>query len=111
MLREIFSWKELNYDVLKYVNGCSTCQQNKVEHTYLAGLLHHFPIPTQKWESISMDFITGLPKVFGKDCIFVVVHRLTKFSHFFVVTTTFTTAQVSELFFVRINNPPLSNIV
>ena len=35
-----------------------------------------------------MDFITGFPKVFGKDCIFVVVDRLTKFSHLFVVTTT-----------------------
>jgi hypothetical protein len=41
--------------------------------------------PTQehKWESISMDFITGFPKSQGKDCIFVVVDRLTKFSHFF----------------------------
>ena len=46
-----------------------------------------------------MDFITGLPKVFGKDCIFVVVYRLTKFSHLFFVTTTLTTAQVARLFF------------
>ena len=66
-------------DVLKYVNEFPTCQQNKVEHTHPAGLLHSFPIPTQKWESISMDFITGLPKVFGKDFIFVVVDRITKF--------------------------------
>ena len=45
-----------------------------------------------------MDFIIGLPKVLGKDCIFVVVDRLTKFSHFFDVTTTFNAAQVAELF-------------
>ena len=45
-----------------------------------------------------MDFITSLPKVFGKDCIFVVVDRITKFSHFFVVTTTFTSVEVAELF-------------
>ena len=49
-----------------------------------------------------MDFITSLPKVFGKDCIFVVVDRLTKFSHLFSVTTTFTIAQVAELFFKEI---------
>ena len=49
-----------------------------------------------------MDFITGFPKVFGKDCIFVVVNRLTKFSHFFIVNTTFTSAQVSELFFKEV---------
>ena len=46
-----------------------------------------------------MDFITNFPKVFGKDCIFVVVDRLTKFAHLFVVTTSFTFAQVYELIF------------
>ena len=49
-----------------------------------------------------MDFIIGLPKVFGNDCIFVVVDRLTKFAQFFGVTTTFTTAQVAELFFKEV---------
>ena len=49
-----------------------------------------------------MDFITGLPKVFGKDCIFVVVDIITKFYHLFVVNTTFTAAQVVELFFKEI---------
>ena len=67
MLRERFSWKGLKVDVLEYVNECPTCQQNKVEHTHPVGLLHPLPIPAQKWESISMDFITGLPKVLGKD--------------------------------------------
>ena len=99
MLREIFSWKGLNADVAKYVNECTTCQQNKADHTHPSGLLHPLPIPAHKWESISMDFITGLPKVFGNDCIFVLVDRLTKFAHLFSVTTTFIAAQVSGLFF------------
>ena len=77
MLREILSYKGLKADIMKYVNESPTCQQNKVEHTRPAGLLHSFPIPGQKWESISMDFITSLSKVLGKDCIFVVVDRLT----------------------------------
>ena len=46
-----------------------------------------------------MDLITGLTKVLGKDCIFVVVDRLTKFAHLFFITTSFTTSQVVELFF------------
>ena len=46
-----------------------------------------------------MHFITSLPKVFAKDCIFVVVDRITKFVNLFDVTTTFTDAQVDELFF------------
>ena len=84
---------------MKYVNECPTCQQNKVEHTHPSGLLHPLPILAQKWESIYMDSITGLPKEFGKDCIFVVVDRLSKFDHLFVFTTTFTTEQVDKLFF------------
>ena len=46
-----------------------------------------------------MYFIIGLPKVLGKDCMFVVVDRINKFVHLFVVTTTFSDAQVVELFF------------
>ena len=95
MLREIFAWKGLKADVLKYVNEFPTCQQNKVEHTHQLGLLHAFPIPAQKCKSISMDFITGLPKVLGKDCIFAVVDRLTKCAHLFSITTTFTIEEVA----------------
>ena len=49
-----------------------------------------------------MDFITGLPKYLGKYCIYVVVYRLNKFAHFFVVTSSFSAAQVAELFFKEI---------
>jgi hypothetical protein len=73
-----------------------------VEHTHLAGLLQPLPIPDQKWESISMDFITGLPRVQGKDCIYVVVDRLTKFAHFFAIPLDYSAAQVAELFFREI---------
>ena len=46
-----------------------------------------------------MDFITVLPMVQGKDCIFVVVDRLTKYAHFFAISAHYTTTQVAELFF------------
>jgi hypothetical protein len=46
-----------------------------------------------------MDFITGLPKTQGKDCIFVVVDRLTKFAHFFAISMDFNASQVANLFF------------
>ena len=99
MMREIISWKGLKSDVMKYVNFFPMYQQNKVEHTYPIGLLHPFPIPKQKWERISMDFIIGLPNVPGKDWIFVVVGICNKFSHFFVINTSFTASQVVELLF------------
>lgn len=46
-----------------------------------------------------MDFITSLPKVQGKDCIYVVVDQLAKFTHFFAISFDYTTSQVPELFF------------
>jgi hypothetical protein len=50
-------------------------------------------------ESISMDFIIGLPKVQGKDCIYVVVDRLTKFADFYAMPTEYNAVHVAELFF------------
>jgi hypothetical protein len=101
-IRERFSWKGLKDDVLKHIRECTTCQQNKSEQTHPTGLLQPLPIPEKKWESISMDFITGLPHVQGKDCIFIVVDRLTKFAHFFAIPSDYKAIQVAELFFREI---------
>ena len=49
-----------------------------------------------------MDFITGLPKVQGKDCLYVVVDRLTKFAHLFAISSDYSAAQVAELFFIEV---------
>ena len=49
-----------------------------------------------------MDFITGLLKVQGRDCIFVVVDRLTKYAHFFAISGEYQAAQVAELFFQEV---------
>nr|GEX82830.1 protein kinase-like domain, phloem protein 2-like protein [Tanacetum cinerariifolium] len=45
-----------------------------------------------------MDFIGGLPKVKGKDIIFVVVHRLTKYSHFMVLGHPYSAKEVAQVF-------------
>jgi len=55
-VRERFTWKGLKGE-------CEACQRNKGELIYPARLLQSLPIPEGKWESISMDFITGLPIV------------------------------------------------
>jgi hypothetical protein len=86
-IRERFAWKGLKTDILKFVGECCIYQQNKGEHTHPTGFLQPLPIPEQKWENISMDFITGLPLVQEKDCIYVVVERLTKFAHLFTISS------------------------
>jgi len=60
-----------------------------------------------------MDFITGLPMVWGKDCIFFIIDRLTKYAHFFAIYAHYTVAQVAELFFreiFRLHGLPKTNI-
>ena len=63
----------------------------KAEHRHPMGLLHPLPILEKKWEVITMDFITGLPRMNKKhDSIMVVVEKLTKDAHFVHVKTTHT---------------------
>eukprot|EP00253_Pinus_taeda_P007363 PITA_07363 len=101
-IRERFSWKGLKEDVLQHIRECDVCQRNKGEMSHPTGLLQPLPISEEKWESISMDFITELPMVQGKDCIFVVVDRLTKYAHFFAISAHYTATQVAKLFFREI---------
>nr|XP_011457308.1 PREDICTED: uncharacterized protein LOC105349392 [Fragaria vesca subsp. vesca] len=55
-------WIGMKKDVAEYVSKCLTCQQVKAEHQRPGGMLKPLPIPTWKWEQISIDFVTGLPK-------------------------------------------------
>jgi len=82
-IRKYYHWPGMKRSVAKWVSQCDSCQRVKVEHQVPASLLHNLPIPAWKWESISMDFITGLPTRPGRsnDAIWVVVDRLTKMAH------------------------------
>jgi len=75
------------------------CQKVKTEHRHPAGLLQPLPILEWKWEVVTMDFITRLPKI-GKlhDLIMVVVDKLTKFAHFIPLKTTHKAVDVADIF-------------
>eukprot|EP00253_Pinus_taeda_P003529 PITA_03529 len=61
-IRKEYYWPGMKKNVAEYLARCLQCQQIKVEHQHLAGLLQPLPILEWKWETISMDFVTGLPK-------------------------------------------------
>ena len=70
-------------EIARYVSKCLTCQQVKIEHQKPGGLLQPLPIPEWKWENITMDFVTGLPKTrTQQDAVWVIVDCLTKTAHF-----------------------------
>jgi hypothetical protein len=50
-----------------------------------------------------MDFIIGLPKSEGKDTIFVVMDRLTKYAHFCGIQSTYMASQVAKVFMKEIH--------
>src|SRR3954463_7631159 len=98
--------------VARYVSRCRTCQQVKAEHQRPHGLLQPLEIPQWKWDHITMDFVSGLPRSpNGHDSIWVIVDRLTKCAHFLPVRRTDSLAKLSKLYMheiVRLHGVPLS---
>jgi hypothetical protein len=67
----------------------------KYEHKYPTGFLQPLPILERKWEVVTIDFITKFPRTTrNHDLIMVVVDKLTKDAHFFVVKMTHTTTNI-----------------
>ncbi|GJZ49749.1 putative reverse transcriptase domain-containing protein [Tanacetum coccineum] len=61
-LRDMYWWPRMKRDIATYVSECLTCTKVKAEHQRPSGLLQQPEIPEWKWESITMDFITKLPR-------------------------------------------------
>nr|AAL31683.1 putative polyprotein [Oryza sativa Japonica Group]ABF97729.1 retrotransposon protein, putative, Ty3-gypsy subclass [Oryza sativa Japonica Group] len=102
-LKDLYWWPNMKQHIAEYVALCHVCQQVKAEHQKPIGLLQPLQIPEWKWDEIGMDFITGLPKTStGYDSIWVIIDRLTKTARFIPVKTTYTGAQLAELYMTRI---------
>ncbi|GJU32532.1 putative reverse transcriptase domain-containing protein [Tanacetum coccineum] len=82
-LKKLYWWPNMKAIIAEYVGKCLTCSRVKAECQKPSGLLVQPEIPMWKWERITMDFITKLPKTSsGHDTIWVIVDRLTKSAHF-----------------------------
>jgi hypothetical protein len=102
-LKQRFWWTKMKIEIARYVARCDICQRVKAVHLKSAGPLQPLSIPCWKWESISMDFIVGLPKTSkGYDSIWVIVDRLTKLAHFLPVKTTYSVKTYAKLYIARI---------
>ncbi|GJU30223.1 putative nucleotidyltransferase, ribonuclease H [Tanacetum coccineum] len=109
-LKQHFWWSGMKRDVATFVSKCLTCQQVKIEHQRASGLLQPLEIPVWKWDEISMDFVTGLPRTQRKhDAIWVVVDRLTKSAHFLPIRKDYPVSKLAEMFqqeIVRLHGTP-----
>jgi hypothetical protein len=88
--------------VPRYIRGCIRCCTNKPNNKK-KGLYHPLPVPTQPWESISMDFLGGLPKTRkGHVYLFVVVNRFIKMYIFVPCKNTITGQESTNNFFEQV---------
>ena len=97
-LQKKYFWPCIGADVEEYVKTCVKCQMSKHSTQPKIGKLKPLPIPKQKNYSISMDFISSIPKVARMDAIMVIVCRLSKWSVFVPCSKQAMAEEESQLF-------------
>ncbi|GKC30047.1 reverse transcriptase domain-containing protein [Tanacetum coccineum] len=102
-LKKLYWWPNMKAIIVEYVGKCLTCSRVKAECQKPSGLLIQSEIPTWKWERITMDFVTKLPKTSnGHDTIWVIVDRLTKSAHFIPTRETNSMETLTRLYIKEI---------
>ncbi|GJY00976.1 putative reverse transcriptase domain-containing protein [Tanacetum coccineum] len=98
-LKLLYWWLNMKADIATYVSKCLTCAKVKVEHQKPSGLLQQPEILVWKWERITMDFVSRLPRTpSGYDTIWVIVDRLTKSTHFLPTKKTDSMEKLTRLY-------------
>jgi hypothetical protein len=99
MLQKHFYWPKLRHEVNKYIRSCTACAIAKPT-TKKSGLYNPLPTPDMPWESISMDYMSGLPSTKqGNDCVFVVVDRFSKMTILVACKKSITVEATTKIFF------------
>ncbi|GJV26321.1 putative reverse transcriptase domain-containing protein [Tanacetum coccineum] len=102
-LKKLYWWPNMKEIIAEYVCKCFTYSRVKAECQKPSGLLVQPEIPMWKWERITMDFVTKLPKTLnGHDTIWVIVDRLTKSAHFFPTRETDSMETLTRLYIKEI---------
>ncbi|GKA42288.1 putative reverse transcriptase domain-containing protein [Tanacetum coccineum] len=102
-LRKLYWWLNMKADIAMYVSKCLTCAKVKAEHQKPSGLIQQLEIPVWKWERITIDFITNLPRTpSGYDSIWVIVDRLTKSAHFIPMNEKYKMEMLTRLYLKEI---------
>ncbi|GJT44107.1 putative reverse transcriptase domain-containing protein [Tanacetum coccineum] len=102
-LKKLYWWPNMKAEIATYVSKCLTYAKVKAEHQKPSGLLQQPEIPEWKWEKITMDFVSGLPRTpSGYDSIWVIVDRLTKSAHFLPMKKTDSIEKLAQLYLKEI---------
>lgn len=98
-----YHWKNIGTDVYDYCKGCGICQLNKDGHVKPLGDAQPLELPTRRWGSIALDFVTHLSLTkSGFDCITTYVDRYSKIIHLIPSRGTDSSIDAAEGFFHNI---------
>ncbi|MBW0554078.1 hypothetical protein O181_093793 [Austropuccinia psidii MF-1] len=53
-------WPKWEQELSEYINNCERCQKENRKHGKRYGLLQHIEEPKHPWETINMEWVTGL---------------------------------------------------
>jgi hypothetical protein len=99
MLQNHFYWSKLRQEVSKYIRSFTSCTIAKPT-TKKQGLYTPLPTPNKPWESISMDYMSGLPSTKqGNDCVFVFVDCFSKMAILVACKKSIIAKATAKLFF------------
>ncbi|GJU46798.1 reverse transcriptase domain-containing protein [Tanacetum coccineum] len=112
-MKKLYWWPNMKANIATYVSKCLTYAKVKAEHQRPSGLLVQPDIPQWKWDNITMDFVTKLPKSSqGYDTIWVIVDRLTKSAIFIPMRETDPMDRLARMYLKEVvtrHGIPLSN--
>ena len=99
---KMYWWPKMYKWASTYMRTCETCQRTK-SAPHAAAPLASLPVPSGCWQSMSMDFVFGLPKdKAGNTGVVVFVDRLSKMAHLSAVPDTVDGEATARLFLDRV---------
>ena len=88
----------MKLDVENFVQGCQSCQRNKIIHQKRATPLYPLDAPKGLWQEITVDMIGPLPQSKNNNAILVVVDRLTKMIQIIPTSVGITSKEIAKLY-------------
>jgi hypothetical protein len=101
-LNRLYYWPRMRIDVKNFMNICRIFQHTKGKRQN-TGLYQPFQIPERSRDTVSMDFLLGMPRTQrGCDSIFMVVEIFSKMAHFIPCQKTSDATYIANQFFKEV---------
>jgi hypothetical protein len=103
-IKNQYYWPGMKKEVVDFIARCLECQKVKPEHRHPTIFLQPLPISEWKWEVVTMDFISKMPRTNKKhDYIMVVVDKITKAAHFIPVKFNHKATNIADVYMREIS--------